>query len=141
MEINMSESDKLAWLVGFFEAEGSISLKVQRHHQKKTIISVYIQITNQVETPILLYHAIFGGNTYRDRKYYTWKLAGNAKVAQFLSAIKCLCLIKNKQVDLALRALEIQRDRGIGKRQGYSSDAMTELIAIKQDIMNENKKT
>jgi hypothetical protein len=68
-------------------------------------------------------------------------LAGNAKVAQFLAAIKCLCLIKNKQVDLALRALEIQRDRGIGKRQGYSSDAMTELIAIKQDIMNENKKT
>ena len=135
----MNLEQRIGWMVGFFEAEGSISLKVVKHPKKKTIVQVYIQLTNQVKAPLLYFAYSFGGTIIKDRGYYSWKIAGNNRVSVFLATIKPFALIKLEQILLAQRALAIQKQRGIGGRKTYTEHMINELLDLKQKIMKANE--
>lgn len=130
------------WMAGFFDGEGSISSKYVKHPTKKTIIGVYVQVSNKYREPLNVFKKRFKGSIYINiqsgRPFFKWTLAGRARVEDFLRTVGIYCIVKKKQVSLAWKVCSIQKKRGIGKRKGYSGNDLKRLLQLKEEIIKTN---
>ncbi|HEA67191.1 MAG TPA: hypothetical protein ENI07_10280 [Desulfobacterales bacterium] len=134
----------LAWMAGFFDGEGSISLSV--HTQPKNRIQVQIQITNSIKATLEPFSKYFSGNInkhYRknpkELPQYKWSLQSAKKSYEFLNRFMPYFRAKADVAELAIKALEIQLNHKPRKGFGYTDDQIEFFKETKQNIIRLNK--
>lgn len=83
-----------AWFIGFFDADGSISLNLKT-------TQIYISITNKLLVDIIEYKNIFGGNIYYDKSqngYFKWQISAKKDILNIYEILKYSKSYKNKRI-------------------------------------------
>lgn len=83
-----------AWFIGFFDADGSISLNLKT-------TQIYISITNKLLIDIIEYKNIFGGNIYYDKSqngYFKWQISAKKDILNIYEILKYSKSYKNKRI-------------------------------------------
>lgn len=93
----------VAWAAGFVDGESSICLAFGRHQQQ---IALTVQVAQNVETPLLLLHQLFGGSVKqydRGRKtlQHVWRIH-SGKAAAALREMRPWLQVKDEHADLAI---------------------------------------
>jgi len=114
---------QLAWLAGFFDGEGCISIfhivekPTQLRPKGRTRYALQISITNTSVSALALVHTWFGGKLYKhSRGCWVWKLCGRNLQRDFLQAVQSYLHIKSAQAAIALEYLATVID---DKTYGY----------------------
>lgn len=147
--------EKLGWVAGLFDGEGSVNLKFYANHPKcpRGSWSLMACITNTHAPTILAVRDILGfGHVTCEarpaprRSVYDWKVQSRS-AERFLRLVQHLLVTKSEQARLALDGTRIRREaprinRGRGKGRGgsaISSETHAKLHLIRHNIKRLNK--
>lgn len=152
----MSKAIDYAWAAGFIDGEGSFSLRV--YHRKFTknkytkkeknyyreSVQPIIQISQIDKEPLMKIQKLSNSprNPYPENRpnmnYPYWHLyiIGKERLLNFLKKIKPYLVVKKKQCELLIEALNRQGKRGTN---GYSNEEWEWFHKTKKQIENINK--
>src|SRR6186713_930782 len=114
--MELSKEDR-AYIAGFFDGEGWVSLSVARSgSQKKERAFVIVGIAQKQVSVLTWIHSLFGGtlflNVRNDRGYslsdgsiHRWSIAGREHVRTFYQVIRPYMRMKGDKFDLVMRAV------------------------------------
>lgn len=108
---------------GFFDGEGSVSItnggRVQVVASQK-----YPEVLNLMKLD-------FGGHVYHQgQKYsfgYNWKVCDKKRITNFLNAVLPYSIVKKKEIELGLRAVDLIRSNNLGCNPLHSDDWIKRL--------------
>nr|YP_052718.2 cox-i3 protein [Starmerella bacillaris]AAR10348.2 cox-i3 protein [Starmerella bacillaris] len=83
-----------AWFMGFFDADGSISLNLKT-------TQMYISMTNKLLIDMMEYKNMFGGNMYYDKSqngYFKWQMSAKKDILNMYEMLKYSKSYKNKRM-------------------------------------------
>ena len=128
----MIDREALAYLVGFFDGEGSVGIYKDGHgnyYCKVSVVNTFLPILKE-------YKEAFGGSIYKHiskeenhRQAWTWQIAGQS-ARPFLTTILPLLKEKFGQVQIALDFLDIQVDKELAQRGSIPKEKFYESLAL-----------
>lgn len=133
----------LAWLGGFFDGEGSVSLAYTTNGNK-TGTRVYRLQTTLAQKNVLILRAVrkrFGGCLFLHE--HTAQLVWGCRQGEaFLRTIQPYTILKRRVIDLVLEARDIQNSRATsrGGNRKMLRKISFKLARIRKEIMRLNKK-
>lgn len=96
----MKKTD-LAYLAGFFDGEGSISLSLQ----KGKYLRIEVACSQNTVDVLWMYVRAFRGNVYQSQRCYQWKTYG-AQAISFLHAVIPYLVVKRLDAEETILAWE-----------------------------------
>ncbi len=126
----------LAWMGGFFDGEGSITLTVMQ----EKYIRLEVTCSQKVQLPLTVYEAHFGGNThgYKPKRgdiCYAWKIYGEAAV-KFLITLLPYMVVKG---DDAREVIDIWQKHDIARAKKRHEDRRAirnEIHRIRNEVID-----
>ena len=104
----MLEGEKLAYLVGIIEGEGTIAIAKQKptKGRKSDTYSLRLQVANTSEKLMDWLEDNFGGSSHKvgegnEKNYYAWIL-GSKDTYKLLKLVRPYFLLKGEQADLGI---------------------------------------
>lgn len=103
---------ELAWLAGFFDGEGCVSIfKIPRLEGKYIEYKMTVSISQKDKRPLEAIRGWFGGNVTLNQSSGVWKWTRSAQQARiFLEAVRPYLKLKHEQVDVALAFQERKKE-------------------------------
>lgn len=92
---------EIAYLAGFFDGEGSISVRLQQGKY----LRIEVSCSQNTVDVLWMYVRTFKGNVYESVRCYQWKTYG-AEAVRFLHAIKPFLIVKRLDAEEAIDAWE-----------------------------------
>ena len=135
----MSDDLLLAYIAGFFDGEGCISI-VRR--MKRDSYALTIQVGQMERAPLEMFKARFGGTIYvqkRSRHSFSsnellaWRLSKRDQQRSFLEVMIPFLRSKKQEAQLGLRFLDVMLEIGFG---GHGKRARPELVAERAAIFS-----
>lgn len=90
-----------AYLAGFFDGEGSISLQLQQGKH----LRVEVSCSQNTIDVLWMYVRFFRGNVYEGQRCYQWKAYGMQAI-MFLRTVRPYLIVKRLDAEDAIRAWE-----------------------------------
>lgn len=117
--------EKLAYLAGFFDGEGCISIT---YNIKRRNYCLSISIANVKPNVLLDFHHIFGGNLHYSvtkqknrRNSWRWEINGKSG-GDFLTTLFPYLVLKKEEARLALEFRIHLRSKSLGRGRGLSKE-------------------
>jgi DNA-directed RNA polymerase subunit RPC12/RpoP len=119
------------YFAGFFDGEGFVSITNGGR----------VQVGVTQKHPDILYELknVFGGNVFvHDRKFnncHHWKVTDKRGIKNFLNSVYPFSVVKKKEIELGLKAVELIRENNLGCNPLHSDDWIKRL-AIRQEMQD-----
>ena len=116
-----------SYFAGFFDAEGSVSMRFREGNK----ITPQIRVSQNMELPLLLFQDRFGGSIYKKKIHssnvqqpYEWMMI-QSSIEEFCDAMIPYCLVKREHLMLlkkfsSIRLLNNGKDSRIGEKQSLA---------------------
>lgn len=144
----MNKINKLYYLAGFFDGEGTILLTRRYRKVRGARLSLSVRVVNTNKEIIEQYYKLWGGSIYQKqiekswhRQTYTWQV--NAQKAEnFLSDIKCFLQQKKREAIISLKFRNKQRELNKarvgakGKGRPYTYEQIKILMNIREELLS-----
>lgn len=117
-----------AYVAGFFDGEGSISIK---NPGKNTSYRICISIAQKRPEPLFMIQARWGGSLNKRDNNISTLLMFSKKAVSFISDIYPYLVVKRKQAEIAIKFQEGKKNTGA---RGMSVERKEEEAAMKRDI-------
>jgi hypothetical protein len=130
------DNTTLAYLAGFMDGEGCISLVRSRPTEKNPGYHLIIVVTQLNPEPLVMYQAAFGGSIHRavdkrgHRPRITWQTSGR-NAGKALEALRPFLVVKADEADLALEFLRRVADWAGGDKDAELAERTRLHAAIK----------
>lgn len=143
----MTDNEFLAWVAGFFDGEGCVT--VTRH---KTVGGynhrLFVSITQQDNRALIKVKERFGGGLVLDKnrgnipvekRHVVWRWRATSHVAyEFLHVIAPYCMVKDKQVAIALDwPLNLYKGRAVPRHIWKKRDDIMNALRDERNSVKE----
>lgn len=136
----------LDWIAGFFDGEGSVSLRVARNSTCKSNYQFLPEITIGQKTPFIInaiHKRLRLGHVYPMGGGWQFVVHSRSEICKFISIMLTRTCLKKRHLLLLKRALSLlanqpkpsERFRG----KGLSKETMLQLVGIVEEIRGLNR--
>ena len=141
----------LAWLAGFIDGEGTISLRSRKSKQgvRKPYWEPVVEVCNTRQDIVLLIQREYGGSlwtsdkapsrvsTHKPCSYLRWT---DAEALHLLECVRPYLVLKDRQADLVMEFIRHRQSTPIPGQKGHSPEVVAFRRGLAEECQMLNKK-